>query len=105
MEGKDNVTVLKDEQYQRLLRRRAKYAWSFAVVSFLCLVIFIALATMTPDLYAHQLFSVGFLTVGMAAGICLFIVCISLTGVYLHRCNVEFDPLQKELLEQRNENS
>ncbi len=103
MDGIEKSPISKDEQYRRLLRLRARYAWSFALVSFLSLVIFIGLATWMPDLYARQLFSFGFFTVGMAAGVFIFIVCISLTGTYLHRCNVEFEPLQKEMLEQMNE--
>ena len=74
------------------------------MVSFLSLVVFIGLATGMPDFFARQLLPVGFFTVGMAAGIVIIIICISLTGIYLHRCNVEFEPMQKEILEQNNEN-
>ena len=103
MDGIDKSQILKSEQFQQLLRRQARYAWSFALTSFLGLVIFIGLAVWVPDLYARQLFSSGFFTVGMAAGIFIFIICISLTGIYLHRCNVEFEPLQKKMLEQCDE--
>ena len=103
MNGLDKSLIIKSENYQRLIRRRARYAWSFACVSFLSLVIFIALAIWAPDFYASRLFPFGFFTFGMAAGIIVFIVCIALTGIYLHRCNVEFEPLQKEMLEQRHE--
>ena len=103
MSGIDKLQILKSEQYRRLQRRRARYAWSFAFASFLSLVVFIALAVWTPDLYARRIFSSGFFTVGMAAGIAVFVICISLTGIYLHRCNVEFEPRQKEMLEQQNE--
>ena len=104
MSGIDKLSKLKNEQFQRLLKRRARYAWSFALITFSSLVIFIGLAVWTPDLYARQLFSFGFLTVGMAAGIIIFFVCILLTGIYLHRCDVEFEPLHKEMLERNNEN-
>lgn len=104
MDWPDKSLILKSDIYRRLIRRRARYAWSFALISFASLVIFVGLATWTPGLYARQLFPFGFFTVGMAAGIVVFIVCISLTGFYLHRCNVEFEPLQKEMLDQRNEN-
>jgi len=104
MSGTDKPPISKNVQYQRLLKRRARYAWSFALVSLLGLVVFIGLAVWMPDLCARQLFSFGFFSVGMAAGIVIFIVCISLTGIYLHLCNVEFEPLQKEMLEHRNEN-
>ncbi len=104
MEGIDKSQILKNEQYQRLLRRRARYAWSFALISFLSLVIFIGLAVWMPGLYTRQLFPFGFFTIGMAAGILVFIICISLTGFYLYRCSVEFEPLQKEILRRPNEN-
>ena len=104
MGGIDKSPISKNEQYQRLLRRRARYAWSFALISLLSLVIFIALAVLMPNLYARQLFSSGFFSIGMAAGILVFIVCISLTGTYLYRCSVEFEPLQKEILGQKDEN-
>ena len=104
MDGIDKSPILKSEQYQRLLRRRARYSWSLTLISFFCLMIFIGLAVWAPDLYARQLFSFGFFTIGMAAGILVLIICISLTGTYLHRCNVEFEPLQKKMMEQGNEN-
>jgi uncharacterized membrane protein (DUF485 family) len=104
MGGIDKLSILKSTQFQRSLKRRARYAWSFALITFSSLVIFIGFAVWMPDLYTHQLFSFGFFTVGMAAGIVLFIICILLTGIYLHRCNVEFEPLQKKILEQHNEN-
>lgn len=104
MSGTGGSEILKSEKYRRLHKRRSRYAWSFAFVSFLSLVLFIGLATWAPDLYARQLFSSGFFTVGMAAGLGIFVICIILTGVYLHRCNVEFEPAQKEMLEKRNEN-
>ena len=104
MSGTDKIPISKNEQFQQVLRQRARYAWSFALITFLSLVIFIALAVWAPNLYARQLFSSGFFTIGMAAGIILFIICISLTGIYLRRCNVEFEALQKEMLEQRDEN-
>lgn len=104
MSGIDRSLILKSEKYQRLIKRRARYAWSFALISFSSLVIFIGLAVWMPDFYARQIFPFGFFTIGMAAGIFIFIVCISLTGIYLHRCNVEFEPLQKEMMGQSNEN-
>lgn len=97
-------TLFTDEEYRKLQKRRSRYAWSFASVSFLSLVIFIGLATWAPDLYARQLFSSGFFTAGMAAGLAILIICIVLTAAYLHRCNVEFDPARKEMLGKRNEN-
>ena len=103
MGGTDKSPILKSEKYKRFIRRRARYAWSFAVISFASLVAFIGLAIWTPNFYASQLFSFGFFTVGMAAGIVVFVVCIALTGFYLHRCNVEFEPLQKKMLEQHDE--
>jgi len=104
MSGADKSSLLQNEQFQRLLRRRARYSWSFALISFLSLVIFIGLAVWAPDFFALQIFLFGFFTVGMAAGILIFIICISLTGLYLHRCNAEFEPLQRKILEQHNEN-
>jgi len=104
MDGPDKSLIFKSEKYQRFIRRRARYAWSFALVSFFSLVLFIGLATGVPDWYARRLFSFGFFTIGMAAGIVVFIVCISLTGIYLHRCNVEFEPFKKKMLEQRDAN-
>lgn len=104
MSGAGKSSILQSEKCRRLLRRRARYSWSFALISFLGLVIFIGLAVWAPDLYARQLFSFGFFTIGMAAGIFVIIICISLTGIYLHRCNVEFEPLRKEIMEQSNEN-
>ena len=104
MSGADKSSIMQSERFQRLLKRRTRYSWSFALISFLSLVIFISLAVWVPDLYARQLFSFGFFTIGMAAGILVLIVCISLTGTYLRRCNVEFEPLQKEIMEQSNEN-
>lgn len=103
MNGPDKSPILKSEKYKQLIKRRARYAWSFACISFLSLVIFIGLAIWAPEFYASRLLPFGFFTVGMAAGIVVFIVCILLTGIYLHRCNVEFEPLQKEMLEQRHE--
>lgn len=104
MSAIDKSTIMKSDRYRRMQRRRSRYAWSFASISFLSLVLFIGLATWTPGLYARQLFTSGFFTVGMAAGLVIFVVCISLTGIYLHRCTVEFEPMQKEMLEKRNEN-
>lgn len=104
MEGTEKIPFLRNPKYQELIRRRARYAWGFALASFSSLVLFIGLAAWTPDLYARQLFSFGFFSVGMAAGLLIFIVCISLTGFYLYRCNVEFEPLQKEILKKHGEN-
>jgi uncharacterized membrane protein (DUF485 family) len=103
MDGIDKSSILKSEQYQQLIKRRARYAWSFALVTVLSLVIFIGLAVWMPDFYARQLFPFGFFSVGMAAGLLIFIVCISLTGIYLYRCSVEFEPLQKEIIKKHGE--
>ena len=90
MDGPDYSLISKSEKYRRFVRRRARYAWSFALISFASLVVFIGLATGAPDFFARQMFFFGFFSVGMAAGLLIFIVCILLTGIYLHRCNVEF---------------
>ncbi len=104
MDGPDKSLIFKSVVYRNFIRRRARYAWSFALISFATLVIFIGLATGAPDFFARQVSFFGFFSVGMAAGLLIFIVCILLTGIYLHRCNVEFEPLQKKMLEQRDEN-
>jgi uncharacterized membrane protein (DUF485 family) len=104
MDGLDESRIIENAQYKSLKRRRARYAWSFALISFFSLVLFIWLATSMPDFFARHLFPFGFFTVGMAAGLCIFVVTIALTGFFLHRCNVDFEPMQKEMLEKPNGN-
>ena len=79
-----------DPRYQRLVRRRAAFGWALTALMLLAYFGFIFLVAFAKPFMGSSLAG-GATSVGIPLGIGVILFAITLTGIYVHRANHEFD--------------
>ena len=84
-------------KYQELVAKRGRLSWSlFAIVMVLFYGLILVVA-FKPALIGQRVTEGSSLTVGVAAGLTLFVFFWFLTALYVRRANGEFDRLTAEI--------
>jgi len=86
-----------DPDYLDLVRRRRVLAWTLTSTAFGLLVVFIAVMSWAPGLFARTVAAKGFISIGMIAGLVLISACLVMTFYYLRKCDKDFEPMQRKL--------
>jgi uncharacterized membrane protein (DUF485 family) len=85
-------------KFLALVTTRGRFAWTLSAVVLVVFYGFVMLVAFRPALLGQPVAEGSRLTVGIAAGLCIFVSFWSLTALYVRRANGEFDRLTAEIV-------
>ena len=85
-------------RFDELVARRSRFAWLLAVTVLALFYGFVMLVAFAPGLLAAPVAEGSMLTVGVAAGLFMFVFFWLLTALYVRRANGQFDALTAEII-------
>jgi cation/acetate symporter len=85
-------------RFDELVRRRSRFAWLLAITVLAIFYGFVTVVAFAPGLLAAPVAEGSKLTVGVAAGLFMFIFFWLLTALYVRRANGQFDALTAEII-------
>jgi len=80
-----------DPAFHELSRRRSRLGWTFTAVVVLAFYLWILVIAFKPEWFAQALSDHTLVTVGIAAGLGVIALGVTLTGVYIWQANKSFD--------------
>ena len=92
----DPERILRDPQFQELIRRRSGFAWTLSAIMLGVYFGFILLVAFAKDLMAVRI-GTGVTSLGILLGLGVIILAFVLTGIYVARANSRFDELTRNL--------
>mgnify|MGYP003617128471 FL=1 len=93
----DNIK--RDPRYAQLVRERARFATTLALLVIGVFFAFVLLVAFVPGVIAQRLSEGSNLTVGVALGFAQFVFFCALTWVYVRRANSDFDPRNAQIVQ------
>ena len=93
----DNIK--RDPRYAQLVRERARFATTLALLVIGVFFAFVLLVAFVPGVIAQRLSEGSNLTVGIALGFAQFVFFCALTWVYMRRANRDFDPRNAQIVQ------
>lgn len=87
-------------KFQELVRKRGRFAWSLAITVLTVFYGFVMLVAFRPGLLGQPVAEGSPLTIGVAAGLFMFVFFWILTGLYVRRANLEFDVLTQQIVDE-----
>jgi len=85
-------------RFDELVARRSRFAWLLAATVLLLFYGFVMLVAFAPGVLAAPVVEGSMLTVGVAAGLFMFLFFWLLTALYVRRANGQFDALTAEII-------
>ncbi len=102
---KEQVESIKnDPNFQELVSKRSRFAWTLTVAILIVYFAFILLIAYSPDTLGTPLSSDTVTSVGIPVGVAIIVFAFALTGIYVRRANTEFDELTAKIKEKAKEN-
>lgn len=93
----DNIK--RDPRYAQLVRERARFATTLALLVIGVFFAFVLLVAFVPGVIAQRLSEGSNLTVGIVLGFAQFVFFCALTWVYVRRANRDFDPRNAQIVQ------
>ena len=90
--------VERDPQFQELIARRSRFAWSLSAAMLTIYFGFIFIIAFAPSVLGIRIGN-GVTTVGIPVGLLVIVSAFVLTGIYVRRANSEFDALTRQIIE------
>jgi uncharacterized membrane protein (DUF485 family) len=90
-EGGPAESLARDERFDRLLRRRNRFAWWLTACMLVIYFGFILLIAFRRDILAQPIGD-GVMTLGIPVGLGVILSGIVLTAIYVRRANRVYDP-------------
>ena len=87
-------------QFQALVTKRGRYAWTLSLVVLALFYGFVLMVAFNPGTLGRPIGEGSMLTVGVVAELFLFILFWVLSALYVRRANTEFDALTEEIIKQ-----
>jgi uncharacterized membrane protein (DUF485 family) len=95
----NNTLHIRDEPlFQELVRKRTRFAWILSATMLVIYFGFVAIIAFAPKVLALPIGN-GVTTVGIPVGLFVIISAFVLTGIYVRRANIEFDPITRKIIE------
>ena len=92
----DSAAVLRNPQFQQLVRERTSFGWTLSAVMVVIYLGFIGGVAFAHDAMAAKVAGTE-ISVGIVAGLAVIVTAFVLTGVYVARANSRFDQLTRDL--------
>nr|WP_284701264.1 DUF485 domain-containing protein [Rhodoplanes tepidamans] len=90
-------TIKKDPQFQELVTKRARFAWTLTLTMLVIYFGFIFVIAFAPGVLAIKI-GTGVTTVGIPIGLGVIVSAFLLTGIYVRRANSEFDDITTNIV-------
>lgn len=102
---KEQVESIKnDPNFQELVSKRSRFAWTLTAAILIVYFSFILLLAYSPGTLGTPLSSETVTTVGIPVGVAIIVFAFALTGIYVRRANSEFDVLTQKIKDKAKEN-
>jgi uncharacterized membrane protein (DUF485 family) len=102
---KEQVESIKnDPNFQELVSKRSRFAWTLTAAILIVYFSFILLLAYSPGTLGTPLSSETVTTVGIPVGVAIIVFAFALTGIYVRRANSEFDELTQKIKDKAKEN-
>ena len=98
MEQQPYLRLQQDPNFQALVAKRQRFAWTLSILMLGLYLAFILLIAFAPGWLGTPLSEGSSITRGIPVGIGLIVSAFVLTGIYVKRANSEFDRLNQEIL-------
>jgi len=92
--------IRRNTQFIELVARRNRLTLALLLVIVAVFYAYMGLVSFWPELIGQRLAQGSTLTVGVVAGVSLFVFFCALSGFYVYRANGEFDRRTRELIAQ-----
>jgi cation/acetate symporter len=87
-------------KFQELVRTRGRFAWTLSTIVLVGFYGFVMVVAFKPAVLALPVAEGSALTIGVAAGLFIFVSFWLLTALYVRRANSEFDALTAEVVKE-----
>ena len=92
--------IRQNPQFHALVARRGRFAWTLAAVVIFIFYGFVLTVAFNPGALGAPITDGSMVTVGIVAGLFMFVFFWLLTAFYVRRANGEFDALTNEIVSQ-----
>lgn len=89
--------IKEDPNFQELVSKRSKFAWTLTVLMLVVYFAFILTIAFNPSALGAPLSSDTVTTIGIPIGMAVIVFAFVLTGIYTKRANSEFDDLTNKI--------
>ena len=96
-------TIKSDPNFQELVTKRSKFAWTLTIAMLVVYFAFILAIAFDPSALGTPLGDDTVTTVGIPVGVAIIVFAFALTGIYVRRANTEFDALTAKIKEKAKE--
>jgi len=96
-------TIKSDPNFQELVTKRSKFAWTLTIAMLVVYFAFILTIAFDPSALGTPLGDDTVTTVGIPVGMAIIVFAFALTGIYVRRANSEFDALTAKIKEKAKE--
>jgi cation/acetate symporter len=90
-------------KFERLVRTRSRFAWSLSAIVLTAFYGFVMIVAFRPAALARPIAEGSMVTVGVAAGLTIFVSFWILVATYVWRANGEFDALTGAIVKEARE--
>jgi cation/acetate symporter len=87
-------------KFQELVRTRGRFAWTLSTIVLVGFYGFVMVVAFAPAVLARPVAEGSALTIGIAAGLFIFVSFWLLTALYVRRANSQFDALTAEVVKE-----
>ncbi len=93
-----NARIRSNPKFAELVAKRSRLATMLSVIVLVIFYGFFMVVAFNPNLIGQKIAADSMVTVGVAAGLFMFVFFWVLTAVYVRRANTEFDQLTAEII-------
>jgi cation/acetate symporter len=90
--------IRENPKFQQLVTQRSRFAWLLSAIVLILFYGLVLIVAFKPALIGERIADGSSLTVGVAAGLFMFVFFWLLTALYVRRANTAFDALTAELI-------
>lgn len=92
-------------KFQELVSKRGRFAWTLSIIVLSVFYGFVMIVAFFPGLLGEPLATGSMWTVGVLAGLFMFVFFWLLTALYVRRANTEFDGITREIIQDASSES
>jgi len=90
-------------KFQELVARRGRLAWTLSAIVLVLFYGLVLIVAFKPALIGERVTEGSTLTVGVAAGLFMFVFFWLLTALYVRKANGAFDELTRQIVQETKE--